>query len=186
MPHRTSLLSLVAFCFVFLPVSRALQQGDSPAVIRFPAITTYSLDKAKVNLPSDFEGKVNLVLVSFEPEQSKDIDTWMPTAEALQHMNFQFRYYRMPISSEENFIFRWWDTSSLRSVETDSLTWHWIIPLYTNKDTFRRALSIPNEKQIILVLVDRNGQVLWKTSGRMTGDKKTSLTNAVAAATHQP
>lgn len=174
----------MAFCFVFLPVSRASQQGDTLSSARFPAITTYSLDKAKVNLPSEFEGKVNLVLISFEPEQSKDIDTWMATAEALQHMNFLFRYYRMPVSGEENFIFRWWDTSSLRSVETDPLTWHWIIPLYTNKDNFRHALNIPNEKEIVLVLVDKTGQVLWKISGRMTGEKKASLTNAVAAATH--
>lgn len=184
--HRIRLLSLLALCFSFLPVARASHQSDAPRAAMFPALTTYSLDKAKVNLPSDFEGKVNLLLISFQPEQSNDIETWMPTAQALQHMNFQFRYYRMPVSSEENFIFRWWDTSSLRSVETDPLTWHWIIPLYTNKDTFRRALNIQNEKEIVLVLVDRTGQVLWRTSGRMTGDKKSSLANAVAAATHLP
>ncbi|QNI33124.1 hypothetical protein H7849_03875 [Alloacidobacterium dinghuense] len=150
----------------------------------FPALTTYSLDKAKINLPSDFEGKVNLLLISFETEQSKDIDTWMPTAQALQHINFQFRYYTMPVSSQENFIYRWWDSSSLRSVETDPVAWRWIIPIYTNKDSFRRALNIPNEKEIALVLVDKSGQVLWKTSGRITNEKKTALTNAVDAATH--
>jgi hypothetical protein len=83
-------------------------------------------------------------------------------------------------------IYRWWDTSSLRSVETDPETWHWIIPLYTNKNDFRRAMNIPSEKQIVLALVDKTGQVLWKTSGRMTDDKKLSLTNAVTAATHLP
>lgn len=186
MPKRISLLSLLVLCFVLSPVLRASTQSEAPLPAKFPALTTYSLDKTKVNLPSELEGKVNLLLISFEPEQSKDIDTWMPTAQALQHMNFLFRYYRMPVSGEENFIFRWWDTSSLRSVETDPLTWHWIIPLYTNKDAFRRALNIPNEKEIVLVLVDKTGQVLWKTSGRMTGDKKAALTNAVAAATHLP
>jgi len=152
----------------------------------FPALTTYSLDKGKINLPTDFEGKVNLVLISFEPEQAKDIDTWMPTAQALQHMNFQFRYYKMPVSNQENFIYRWWDSSSLRSVETDPETWHWIIPLYTNKNNLRRDLNIPNEKEIALLLVDKTGQVLWKSSGRMSDEKKMSLTNAVSAATHLP
>ena len=102
----------------------------------FPSISTYSLDKAKVTLPADFEAKVNLLLISFEPEQTKDIDTWMPLAQALQHMNFQFRYYKIPVSNQENLIYRWWDSSSLRSVETDPETWHWIIPLYIARRTF--------------------------------------------------
>jgi ornithine cyclodeaminase/alanine dehydrogenase-like protein (mu-crystallin family) len=180
------LLSLLTLCFVFLPVSRATQQSDAPRAAMFPALTTYSLDKAKINLPADFEGKVNLLLISFEPEQSKDIETWMPTAQAVQHMNFLFRYYKMPVSNQENFIYRWWDSSSLRSVETDPEAWHWIIPLYTNKDNLCRALNIPTEKEVVLLLVDKTGQVLWRTSGRMTTEKKTSLANAVSAATHLP
>jgi hypothetical protein len=164
-------------------VSRASQQSNAPIASTFPAITAYSLDKAKVNLPADLEGKVNLLLISFEPEQSKDIDTWMTTAQALQHMNFQFRYYKMPVSSSENFLYRWWDTSSLRGVETDPEAWHWIVPLYLNKQDFRRTLNIPNEKEVVALLVDKSGKVLWGASGRLTDEKKASLTAAVAAAT---
>ncbi len=186
MLNRFRLLFLTALCFLFLPVSHALQQGDAPGLGMFPALATYSLDKAKINLPAGFEGKVNLLLVSFEPEQTNEVATWMSVAQAIQHMNFQFRYYKMPVSNQENMIYRWWDSSSLRSVETDPETWHWIIPLYTNKDKFRSALNIPNEKEIVLLLVDKTGQVLWRTSGKITDEKKSSLTNAVAAATHLP
>jgi hypothetical protein len=184
LPHRTSLLSLLFLCFVLLPISRASQQSGAPKTAAFPSLTTYSLDKEKINLPADFEGKVNLLLISFAPEQSKDIETWMPAAQALQHMNFQFRYYRMPVSNQENMIYRWWDSSSLRSLETDPETWHWIIPLFTNKNEFRRALNIASEKEIVLLLVDKTGQVLWRSTGLLTEEKKSSLSNAVAAATH--
>ncbi len=110
----------------------------------------------------------------------------MPTAQAIQHMNFRFRYYKMPVSNQENFIYRWWDTSSLRSVETDPLSWQWIIPLYTNKNNFLRSLDIPNEKAIVLLLVDKTGQVFWRTSGRITDEKKASLVNTVSSVTHLP
>lgn len=183
MPHRIRLLFFTAFCFVFLPVSRASQQSDAPNPAVFPTLISYSLDKAKVTLPEDFASKVNLLLISFEPEQTKTVETWLPIAQALQHMNFEFRYYKLPISNPENFIYRWWDTSSLRSVETDPETWHWIIPLYTNKDAFRHSLNIPNEKDIVAVLVDKAGHVLWKESGHFTEDKKTALIAAVNAAT---
>lgn len=185
MPHRTPLLSLLALCFVLLPFSRASQQNNALGTAIFPTLTTYSLDKVKITLPSGFEGRVNLLLISFEPEQAKDIETWMTTAQALQHINFQFHYYKMPVSNQENMIYRWWDTSSLRSVETDPEAWHWIIPLYTNKNDFRRALNIASEKEIVLLLVDKTGQVFWKSSGHITDEKKSSLINAVAAVTHR-
>nr|WP_256366813.1 hypothetical protein [Acidobacterium sp. S8] len=177
------MLFLLGLCFFFLPFSRASQQRDASSTLLFPDTTTESLDKVKITLPSGFEGQVNLLLISFEPEQSNQIESWMPEAQALQHMNFQFRYYKMPVSNQENMIFRWWDNSSLRSVETDPETWHWIVPLYVNKQQFRQSLEIQGEKQAVAVLVDKGGQVLWKASGSITDDKKTALIAAVAAAT---
>jgi len=165
-----------------MPFLRASQQSDAAHMGMFPAITTESLDKVKINIPSGFEGKVNLLLISFQSEQAQEVESWMPAALALQHMNFEFRYYKMPVSSQENMLFRWWDSSSLRSLETDPETWHWIIPLYVNKQQFRQSLHIPNEKQTVAALVDKGGQVLWKSSGPLTEDKKTELASAVATA----
>lgn len=185
MPHHSRLSLLLALCTIFFPLSLASQQSDAANTAVFPAISTYSLDKAKINLPADFAGKANLLLISFAPEQAKDVDTWMPLAQALQHMNFEFRYYKLPVSNAENMLYRWWDSSSMRSVETDPETWHWIIPLYTNKELFRRSLSISSENEIAAALVDKNGRVLWKASGRLTPDKKAALTAAVSASTYR-
>ena len=70
MPHRIRLLSILALCFVFLPFLDASQQSDASKASVFPDTNTYSLDKAKVNFPADFEGKANLLLISFEPERA--------------------------------------------------------------------------------------------------------------------
>ncbi len=147
----------------------------------FPPVTSYSLDKQKVSLPGGLEGQTDLLLLSFEPEQKKDIDTWLPAAQALQHMNFKFRYYQLPISSKENILFRWWETSSLRSDETDPETWHWIVPLFVDRKPFLDDLQIPDEKHVVVLLVDRQGHVLWRASGPMTQDKRTALMNAAAS-----
>lgn len=136
---------------------------------------SYSLDKAKVNLPQDLEGKLNLLLISFEPEQQKDVDTWLPAAQALQHSDFNFRWYQLPVSARENFVFRWWENSSMRTDESDPETWHWIVPLYVNKNEFRRTLQIPNEHDVVALLVDKQGHVLWRSSGSMTPQKRLSL-----------
>lgn len=183
MLQRIRLLLFPVLCLTLLPGAVATSQGDAPRPVIFPTLSVETLARTKLNLPSEFAGKVNLLLIYFEPEQARAADTWMPAAEALQHMNFNFRYYKMPVSGPENLIFRWWDSSSLRSVETDPETWPWVVPLYVNKQDFRRALNIPNEKDVVALLVNRGGQVLWRSSGPLSEEKKAALSNAVTTAT---
>ena len=146
----------------------------------FPPLTSFSLDKQKVSLPAGMEGQTDLLLLSFEPEQQKDVDSWMPAAQALQHASFNFRYYQLPVFGRENFLFRWWETSSMRSAQTDPETWHWIVPLFVDRQKFLHDLDIPNDKQVVALLVDRQGHVLWRSTGPMTGDKRASLMSAAA------
>jgi hypothetical protein len=171
----------ILLCLLVWPLGHAAQNGDAQKAVVFPGILSYSLDKAKVNLPGGLEGKTNLLLISFEPEQQKDIESWIPAAQALQHIDFNFRWYRLPVSSRENFVFRWWENSSMRSDETDPETWHWIIPLYVNKDEFRRALLIPNERNVAAMLTDKQGHVLWRASGPLTAQSRLSLLAAAGA-----
>jgi len=160
-------------------VSLQAAQPQKPAT--FPAVTGYNLNKDKVAFPSEMAGQTDLLLISFAPEQQKEIDSWLPAAQALQHSNFQFRWYELPISGRENFIFRWWETSSIRSDQTDPETWPWIVPLFVDRHQFQQELAIPNQKQAVALLVNRQGQILWRASGPMTPDKRASLMAAAGA-----
>ena len=154
---------------------------QTPESVEFPSVTAYSLDKQKVTLPSGMEGQIDLLILSFAPEQQNDVNSWLPVAQALQHTNFQFRYYQIPIAARENFVFRWWETSSMRSDQTDPVTWHWIVPIFVDRQKFLHDLDIPNDKQVVALLVDRHGRVLWRASGPLTDDKRNSLAAATAA-----
>ena len=180
---RNRLLSLARFapCLLAFSLVHGSQGSDQRKPSVFPSIASYALDKNKITLPGDLAGQLNLLLISFQPEQEKQVDTWMPVAQALQHTNFNFRWYRLPVSEHENFIFRWWENSSMRSEETDPETWRWIVPLYVNKLEFRSALQIPNERSVVALLVDKQGQVLWRASGSLTPELRAGLTAAVAS-----
>ena len=43
-----------------------------------------------------------------------------------------------------------------------------------------RATGIPDERQVHILLVDRDGQILWRETGRFDDDKGRSLVAAVA------
>jgi hypothetical protein len=171
------LLILLLVCCALPPLG-----GAQPAKqAAFPTVTSYSLDKQKVTLPNGLEGQTNLLLLSFKEEQQGDINSWMPAAQALQHLNFQFRYYQIPVAEKENFIFRWWESSSMRSDQTDPETWHWIVPLWVDRHKFFASLDIPNDKQVVVLLIDRQGHVLWRAAGPMTPDKRTALMAAAGS-----
>lgn len=179
----TSVLPLVVACAVFCALATPLAAQNNPSgTAVFPTISAYNLAKAKLNLPSDLAARFDLLLISFQPEQQTQIDSWMPVAQALQHTNFDFRWYRMPVSASENILFQWWDNSSMRSDETDPETYPWIVPLYVDVKSFRRSLKIPTTHAISVVLVDKQGQVLWRAEGAMTPAARTSLIAAVNAA----
>ncbi|HTV04547.1 MAG TPA: hypothetical protein VME86_04200 [Acidobacteriaceae bacterium] len=176
-------LPLVAACAILSAIALpAAAQNKPSAPTVFPTLSTYNLAKAKLSLPSDFAAPLDLLLISFKPEQQTQINTWMPAAQALQHTNFDFRWYRMPVSAGENIIFRWWDNASMRSDETDPETYPWIVPLYVDVDSFRRSLQIPTTHEIAVLLVNKQGRVLWRAEGPMTPEKRTSLAAAVSAA----
>ncbi len=182
MPFCMRLFPAIALCTVlFASTAPGLQTGETAKPPVFPAITSYDLEKNKVSLPSDFVGQVNLVFISFEREQQKDVDTWTTTAQALQHVNPNFRYYYLPTFPPENALYRWWINSSMRNDETDPETWRWIVPLYVNQASFRKSLQIANQHTVVTMLVEKSGRVLWRGDGRMTPELKAAMIAAIPA-----
>ena len=57
-----------------------------------------------------------------------------------------------------------------------------VITLFTDKSAFRRSLGIPNENEVYIYLIDRSGNILWRTSGAFTTEKKQSLLHVVEQA----
>jgi hypothetical protein len=60
------------------------------------------------------------------------------------------------------------------------------VTLYLDRAIFRRATGIPDERQVHILLVDRDGRILWRESGRFDEDKGRSLAAAVAQLRRTP
>ena len=157
--------------------------ANAPAIDlgTFPPVDATSLDKARLELPRDFGGSLNLVMISFAREQQHEVDTWLPAARLLESEHPKLLYYELPTTAWENLLYRWWFNSALRSNNTDPALTSRILTLYVSKGPFRQSLRIPNEKQIVILLVDRTGHVLWRTEGVFTSEKNQSLQSAVVA-----
>lgn len=170
---RTIKLILCALLLNAVVLPLAAQSRPNPA--RFPTVTAYSLAKEKVTLPAGLTAARNLLLLSFDTADTPEIDRWISAAQSLTHLDTGLSYYLLPISQQKNPLYRWWDNSSMRSDFSDPQLWPRVVPLYINENRFRKQLQIPNGSQVVVLLTDRNGNVLWRASGAPDQQKLASL-----------
>ena len=171
-----------AACALLLCPFFVVGAAQTPTQPAFPKISAEALDRTPVELPGGLEGQRNLLLLSFTRDQKPQVDTWSAVSQALQHSDFNFRVYWMPVSAPENALYRWWDNSSLRAAETDPQLLHWEVPLYVDLNRFSRDLNIVNRSQITVLLVDRSGRILWRSQGPSTQTSRASLLAAAHSA----
>jgi hypothetical protein len=169
------LLRALAFTLFALPcVVAASQISQTPQTVALPPVTAYTLDRAKVTLPEDFAAPLNLLILSFDRDQQPQVDGWLPaiTAPTVQT-------WWLFVSPRENGLYRWWLNASLRGSLLPSQPRRYMVPLYVNKTQFLQSLQISSEQDVMLLLTDKAGHVLWRTAGAVNESKKEALTSFV-------
>ena len=175
MNHPSSLRRLTRAVFFLLLATLPATSAQPSGPLVFPTVSAYNLDKIHVTLPADFDGDRNLLLISFTSEQAPVLATWNSVAQAIEHTQPRFRVYHLPVSATRNMLYRWWDNASLRANQSDPELWRWTVPLYIDVAAFRSSLAIPDANQAVVLLVDRQGRVLWRATGPASPEQRASL-----------
>ena len=155
-------------------MSAKSQETTAKPVGTFPKLTAYNLEKQTLSLPEDFAGDRNLLLIAFQREQQKEVDTWLHEMKRFELLP-SFRYYELPTIDKLNPISRWFIDTGMRHGIPDRDARARTITLYIDKLSFRKALNLADEKRIYTLLVDRSGRVLWRAEGVFDEGKASSL-----------
>jgi hypothetical protein len=168
------LLRTLAFILLALHCAFAAPQDpqNSHAVV-LPTVTAYALDRAKVTLPTDFAAPLNLLILSFQRDQQSVVEGWIPVLPP----GDKAQTWVLPISARESGLYRWWLNASLRGNLPPSLPRKYWVPLYVNKPQFLHSVQVSSEKDVVLLLTDKTGHVLWRTAGPVDDSKKAALSN---------
>ena len=175
---------LTTAIFLSVVVGRGIAKAgasmnDSSPEGHFPNVKASNLAKRELSLPADLEGERNLLLVAFEREQQKDIDTWLRQMKAFETLDSRFRYYELPTIATSNSLTRWFIDNGMRRGIPDHQARERTITLYVDKKAFCNALLISDQKQIYAFLVDRTGKVLWRAMGDLDEVKVESLKHTI-------
>ena len=184
--EKLDLKTILAVVALLMPaiISGSARSLTAPAedltrMAHFPPVKASNLEKRQFSLPTDFEGDRNLVLIAFERQQQKDVDTWLHEMKRFEDLHPAFRYYELPTIERPNAFMRWFIDTGMWSGIPDHKARERTITLYLNKKTFCDALLIADQKKIYAFLVDRSGKVMWKAEGDFDAAKGESLKDAL-------
>jgi hypothetical protein len=145
----------------------------------FPLTRGENLEGRVFTLPAGLEGAYNLLFIAFQRDQQTDIDSWLPFVKQLVKEYPALAYYELPTIYRGNPLFRWWLNTSMHMGIPDKKAREATITLYLDKQAFRKALDIPDEDHIYVLLVNRKGEVLWRVEGPFKEEKGRDLKHAL-------
>ena len=177
---RSQIARIVLFALALVLTTHAAE----PPI--FPTVSFDNLSKDRVTLPADLHGDRNLLLLYFDLTQQKDIDDWNVVIDRWRANDPSLGSYTLLVSPQKNFLSRWWQNASMRSASPDASHWSTTLPIYVEKRAFDKKLSIPSEKQVVLLLTDRKGHILSRVSGSATDGNRSAMRIALNAAGASP
>jgi len=147
--------------------------------MKFPTVTGANLLRRKVTLPDDLGGELNLLFIAFQQWQQAWVDTWVPAGRSLEAAFPSLRFYELPVIQSMNRLSQTFINEGMRAGIPNPGTREKTITLYLDKTAFRQALELPHENTIWILLVDREGHILWREEGAYSADKGSALLQAV-------
>ena len=172
------LRTLACTLLLFSSALAAVQAPPPSSPAALPPVTAYALDRSKVTLPGDFAAPLNLLILSFQRDQQSDVDGWVPVLASQP----QVQTWVLPIASRANGLYRWWLNASLRGSLPVAQPRRYTVPLYLNKGEFLRSLQVYSEQQVVVLLTDKAGHVLWRTAGSVSDGKRAALASFLRSA----
>ena len=143
---------------------------------RFPRYEGKNLEGQAITIPSGLKGEVNLCLVPFLQWQQSDVDTWLRWLERSPLAERKgFAYYEFPTVQDRGERFqRFLDQGMARGIP-DPVARARTITIYTDMSRFLKTLEVESRRQIQVYLIDREGRILWQTTGRFSAEKGQEL-----------
>jgi hypothetical protein len=126
-----------------------------------------------VTLPASFATPLNVLVLYFQRDQQQAVDNWFAAVSPAGASRVQT--WLLPISPRQNPLYKWWQNASLRGTQASAEPRHYTVPLYVDEAQFLRSLQIGSQQEVVVLVTDQQGKVLWRTSGPVDDGKKAAL-----------
>lgn len=175
-----ALAGVATLGWALVPAASRLRVNS--ADIHFPTVSGQNLERQEFEFPRDFAGDLNILFVPFQQRHQLVVNTWVPFAQEVEAAYPGVVYYELPTINEMPGLSRMFINEGMRAGIPDQTARERTVTLYLDIDTFRRATGIPDRSSVHILLVDRAGEILWRTTGNYSPAKGDALLETIAAA----
>jgi hypothetical protein len=147
--------------------------------VHFPTVSGFNLDRQELEFPRDFAGDLNLLFVPFQQYQQRTVNTWIPFAQELEETYPGVVYYELPTIDEMPMVARTFVNEGMRAGIPDPKARSRTITLYIDTASFMQATDISGKEEVHILLVDREGRILWRTTGDFNDQKGQDLLEVI-------
>ena len=144
------------------------ESANVSGAIRFPHLAARDLEGRALELPDDFSGASNLVVVAFRREQQSMVDSWVAWFETIAAEHPTLRCYEVPVIatrwSPARPVIDGGMAQAVRAQEARRRT----LTVYTDVRRVTDALAIDDTDTVTVLLVDSDGRLRWRTTGPVT------------------
>ena len=149
--------------------------------VHFPAVSGFNLNRQEFAFPRDLAGELNILFVPFLQRQQLVVNTWIPFAQETEAAFPGVVYYELPTIDEMPTLSRMFVNEGMRAGIPDETARERTVTLYINTRKFMEATNIAGKDEVHVLLVNRSGDILWRTTGRFDETKGESLLGAIEA-----
>jgi hypothetical protein len=96
-------------------------------------------------------------------------------ANQLKNEDPKFQFYELPVIKKMNMFIRMFINNGMRSGIPDDDIREATVTLYLDKEKFKETLNIDTEKNIVVLLYDKTGKEIWRTTGKSSPESIASL-----------
>lgn len=149
---------------------------------RLPSLVAQRLDRNQpaVNLPEGLPAARTLALIGFRHSQDPEVESWINGLHLRQDKSIS--WIRMAVINDAG------GAAHRSAVETHLLS-HYpseserasLLPVFTDRDAFVRATGVTGTDQAVVLILDRNGEVLARVEGMFDPDKAAALMETLHA-----
>lgn len=145
----------------------------------FPRIQARNLESREFTLPDDFEGRLNVALVAFQRWHQRLVDSWLPWLHDIKAAHPDIHTYELPVISHFYFFMRPIIDGGMAAAIPNQDTREHTLTIYTDVNGVLRGLNLANTSTIAVLLVDRQGNILWRGRGGYDEHQAASLKSAL-------
>ncbi|HET6244899.1 MAG: hypothetical protein H0V01_03100 [Bacteroidetes bacterium] len=169
--------------FTFNLIALAIYAQSNLIGKTFPSITGESLSDKNVTIPEDSKGKYTLIGMAYSRDAESDLKTWLNPAynkfiakTGLMDMEIDVNLYFIPMFTGTNVAVAGKGKKKMQE-DTDK-EFHPHVLFYKGElKTYKKALEFDDKDTGYFFILDRQGKIVYATSGRFSEKKMDTIEN---------